>query len=144
MREKIYDPALNGRDPSYHRYHAEPLAGQDGSCWEKHQMELEIAQTTAYAAYGWHRLSGLVPTPRIDGLWSNATLKVIPPATIHAIVQEHIAHSAALVNDPMRMSFESNRLRMRLSNRMYSDPSLAAFTPHFAQALVPPRTIKRL
>jgi hypothetical protein len=46
VREKIYDPALNGRDPSYHRYHAEPFPGQDGSCWEKHQMELEIARTT--------------------------------------------------------------------------------------------------
>ena len=50
VREKIYDPALNGRDPSYYRYHAEPFAGQEGSCWEKHQMELEIARTTAYAA----------------------------------------------------------------------------------------------
>jgi hypothetical protein len=46
VREKIYDPALNGRDPSYHRYHAEPFAGQEGSCWEKHQMEQEIARTT--------------------------------------------------------------------------------------------------
>jgi len=46
VREKIYDPALNGRDPSYHRYHAEPFAGQEGSCWEKHQMEQEMAQTT--------------------------------------------------------------------------------------------------
>ena len=50
VREKIYDPALNGRDPSYHRYHAEPFAGQAGSCWEKHQMEQEILRNTAYAA----------------------------------------------------------------------------------------------
>jgi hypothetical protein len=48
VREKIYDPALNGRDPSYHSYHAEPFAGQEASCWEKHQME--IGRTTAYAA----------------------------------------------------------------------------------------------
>jgi hypothetical protein len=48
VREKIYDPALNGRDPSYHRYHAEPFAGQDASCWEKHQME--IGRTNACAA----------------------------------------------------------------------------------------------
>src|SRR6267142_4971568 len=41
VREKIYDPALNGRDPSYHHYHAEPFAGQEASCWEKHQMEIE-------------------------------------------------------------------------------------------------------
>ena len=48
-REKIYDPALNGRDPSYHRYHAEPFAGQEISCWEKH-METKISQTNAHAA----------------------------------------------------------------------------------------------
>jgi hypothetical protein len=29
VREKIYDSALNGRDPSYQRYHAEPFAGQE-------------------------------------------------------------------------------------------------------------------
>jgi hypothetical protein len=46
VREKIYDPAPNGRDPSYHRYHAEPFVGQQGSCWEKHQMEQDIARTT--------------------------------------------------------------------------------------------------
>ena len=48
VREKIYDPALNGRDPSYHRYHAEPFAGQEGSCWEKHQMEDDIARDHPY------------------------------------------------------------------------------------------------
>jgi hypothetical protein len=46
VREKIHDPALNGREPSYHRYHIEPFAGQEGSCWEKHQMEQDIARTT--------------------------------------------------------------------------------------------------
>lgn len=50
VREKIYEPALNGRDPSYHRYHAEPFAGQEVSCWEKHQMEKEIRRADAYAA----------------------------------------------------------------------------------------------
>ncbi len=45
VREKIYDPALNGREPGYRRYHAEPFDGQKGSCWEKHQMEEEIART---------------------------------------------------------------------------------------------------
>jgi len=50
VREKIYDPTLNGRDPSYDCYHAEPFAGQEGSCWEKHEMEREIARTTARAA----------------------------------------------------------------------------------------------
>ena len=50
VREKIYDPALNGRDPGYHRYHAEPFAGQEISCWEKRQMETKISQTNAHAA----------------------------------------------------------------------------------------------
>jgi len=50
VREKIYDPALNGREPSYHRYHAEPFVLGEGSCWEKHQMEREIARTIARAA----------------------------------------------------------------------------------------------
>ncbi len=50
VREKIYDPALNGRDPSYHRYHAELFATQQESCWEKHQLERETARTAAYAA----------------------------------------------------------------------------------------------
>jgi len=50
VREKIPDSALDGRDPSYHRYHAEPFGEQEGSCWEKHQMEREIGRTAAYAA----------------------------------------------------------------------------------------------
>ena len=50
VREKIYDPALKGRDPSYRRYHAELFAGQEASCWEKHQMEGEINRNTANAA----------------------------------------------------------------------------------------------
>jgi len=46
VRKKIYDPTLNGRDPSYHYYHAEPFAAPEGSCWEKkHEME-----RAAYAA----------------------------------------------------------------------------------------------
>jgi hypothetical protein len=55
--------------------------------------------------------------------------------TLHQIVQEKIAHSAALANDPTRFNMESNRLMIRLSNRMQNDPSLAALTAHFAQAL---------
>ena len=50
VREKIYAPALDGRDPSYYRYHAELFATQQESCWEKHQLEREMARTTAYAA----------------------------------------------------------------------------------------------
>ena len=50
VRKKIYDPTLNGHDPSYHYYHAEPFAAQEGSCWEKHEMEREMVRTAAYAA----------------------------------------------------------------------------------------------
>ena len=48
--EKIYDPALNGREPSYHYYHAEPFSEKDGNCWEKHEMEREMFRTTTCAA----------------------------------------------------------------------------------------------
>jgi hypothetical protein len=50
VREKIYDPALDGRVPSYHHYHVEPFAEQEGSCWEKHEIERESVRTTAYTA----------------------------------------------------------------------------------------------
>lgn len=50
VREKIYDPALNGREPNYHSYHAEPISEREGSCWEKHEMEREVFRTTARAA----------------------------------------------------------------------------------------------
>ncbi len=50
VREKIYEPGLSGREPSYHRYHADLFAGQELSCWEKHQIEHQIARTTACAA----------------------------------------------------------------------------------------------
>jgi hypothetical protein len=49
VREKIYEPALNG-GPHYHRYHADLFTGEEVSCWEKHQMEQEISRTTAHAA----------------------------------------------------------------------------------------------
>ena len=49
VREKIYDPVHDSYDPRYHRYHAEPFAGQPESCWEKHEMEREVARI-AYAA----------------------------------------------------------------------------------------------
>ena len=50
VREKIYESAPNGNGPSYFRYHADLFVGEEISCWEKHQMELEIARTTARAA----------------------------------------------------------------------------------------------
>src|SRR5262249_30900466 len=51
VREKIYNPAHDGHDPSYRRYHAEPFAGHNASCWEKHEMQREVSRITAYAAY---------------------------------------------------------------------------------------------
>jgi hypothetical protein len=49
VREKIYDPHSNGQDPAYYHFHAEPFDEQEGSCWEKHQMEREIARTAVTA-----------------------------------------------------------------------------------------------
>jgi len=50
VREKIYDPAFENRDPSYHHYHSEPFPGQEGSCWEKYELEREVIRNTARAA----------------------------------------------------------------------------------------------
>lgn len=50
VREKVYEPAFTGRDPSYRRYHAELFAGQQLSCWEKHQMETQTDRITARRA----------------------------------------------------------------------------------------------
>jgi len=50
VREKIYDPTLDGSVPSYHRYHAEPFAGQGLSCWEKRLLAKEVARTNPPAA----------------------------------------------------------------------------------------------
>ena len=32
----------NGNGPNYFPYHADLFAGEEISCWEKHQMELEM------------------------------------------------------------------------------------------------------
>jgi len=50
VQEKIYEPPLVGKDARYRRYHTEVFAEQELSRWEKHQMELEVARTTARAA----------------------------------------------------------------------------------------------
>jgi hypothetical protein len=39
VREKVYEVALAGREPRYHRYHAEQFDGQELSCWEKHLLQ---------------------------------------------------------------------------------------------------------
>ena len=43
VREKIYEP-FTASGPRYHRYHADLSAGEELSCWEKHQVEREIPQ----------------------------------------------------------------------------------------------------
>jgi hypothetical protein len=49
VREKIYEP-FTANGPHYQRYHADLFAGDELSCWEKHQMEREIAQAAERAA----------------------------------------------------------------------------------------------
>jgi hypothetical protein len=44
VREKIYDPRFTSQDAAFRRFHAEPLDGQEVSCWERHWIEREIAQ----------------------------------------------------------------------------------------------------
>jgi NMD protein affecting ribosome stability and mRNA decay len=44
VREKIYDPRFTDQDAAYRHFHAEPLEGQEVSCWESHWIEREIAQ----------------------------------------------------------------------------------------------------
>jgi hypothetical protein len=50
VREKIYEPAHAHHSPRYHRYHADLFTGDEISCWEKHQMELEISRAGGRAA----------------------------------------------------------------------------------------------
>jgi hypothetical protein len=54
VREKIYDPRSDGQNSAYRHFHAEPFGGQERSCWQKQQMEREIARvavtTTNWAA----------------------------------------------------------------------------------------------
>ena len=47
---KKFTTFRNGGEANYRRYHAELFASQEVSCWEKHQMEQEIARDHAYAA----------------------------------------------------------------------------------------------
>jgi hypothetical protein len=50
VREKIYESAYAAGGPHYLRYHADLFAGEEVSCWEKHQTAQEIARTSARAA----------------------------------------------------------------------------------------------
>lgn len=48
VREKIYEPS-SGNCTRYRRYHADLFGDQGLSCWEKHQMEMEINRTARTA-----------------------------------------------------------------------------------------------
>jgi hypothetical protein len=50
VREKIYELVFAGNGARYRRYHADLFAGEDLSCWERHQMEQDIARTIARVA----------------------------------------------------------------------------------------------
>jgi hypothetical protein len=47
VRQKIYEPHIGNGNATYRYYHASPFAGQAESCWEKDQMEREMAQSAA-------------------------------------------------------------------------------------------------
>ena len=49
VRQKIHEPGYTDGSPHYLRYHAEPFAGEVMSCWEKHQMQPEIARAIGRA-----------------------------------------------------------------------------------------------
>jgi hypothetical protein len=48
VREKIYELST-GDGPRHRRYHADLFADETLSCWEKHEMELEIARNARTA-----------------------------------------------------------------------------------------------
>jgi len=47
VREKVYEPALAGRQPQYRRYHAELSDGQELSCWERHLLQADSGRLAA-------------------------------------------------------------------------------------------------
>ena len=47
VREKVYEPALAGRQPQYRRYHAELSDGQELSCWERHLLRADSGRLAA-------------------------------------------------------------------------------------------------
>jgi hypothetical protein len=47
VRQKFFNPHLDGRDAAYHYFHAEPFVRASESCWEKHQIERDTARTAS-------------------------------------------------------------------------------------------------
>ena len=50
VREKIYEPLLDDA-ARYLRYHADLYGDEALSCWEKHQMQQQTAQSTEPPAF---------------------------------------------------------------------------------------------
>ena len=55
--------------------------------------------------------------------------------TLKQFVDDHIAEKAALVNYPEAMIQDADNARKRMLLRLKSDPSLHAFTLHYAEAI---------
>jgi hypothetical protein len=49
VREKIHEP-FTADGPRYRRYHADLFAGEELSCWEKHELERENTRIALRAA----------------------------------------------------------------------------------------------
>jgi NMD protein affecting ribosome stability and mRNA decay len=47
VREKVYEPALAGREPQYRRYHAEPFDRQELSRRERHGLQADSGRLAA-------------------------------------------------------------------------------------------------
>jgi hypothetical protein len=47
VREKVYELILDGREPRYHRYHAEFSDRQELSCWERHLLRTDSDRLAA-------------------------------------------------------------------------------------------------
>lgn len=41
VREKVYEPILDGREPRYRHYHTELSDTQELSCWERHLLRTD-------------------------------------------------------------------------------------------------------
>ena len=49
VREKVFGTEFDGGSATYEWYHADFFAGQERSCWEKHELERETARMSRAA-----------------------------------------------------------------------------------------------
>jgi hypothetical protein len=47
VRQKVYNPRPDVQEIGYLHYHAEPFDGESESCWEKYELQREIARKAA-------------------------------------------------------------------------------------------------